>query len=256
MDEISRIIARALAAKRRDKKIIIRGGEAGWTWVRTRPVGGRDVGFLGIDPGGNGGLALVTSFGDLARTGSMPKRTRVDRAEVAAAEVPRRRRKSKAPSEADLVPDVLTLADMMRSAAATVDRLHVAVERVWGRGGNGAQSNFTFGMRYQVVFDAFVVAQQQAPNMDLVTVPAQTWQRIMIPDAKGADSKTASLAKAWAMHRTPEAFVATRRETTPKDGISDAILIAHWMRQHMSRQNIISEAKEALEAGDLDDWML
>lgn len=101
----------------------------------------------------------------------------------------------------------------------------VYIEDVHGRGGNSAQSNFTFGFNYGQIH-----AILECFQLNVVTINPRTWQKAMgISDLRKSFMNKISTKecafKIYQEMKLPEQWVLTERNRV-KDGCVDAALIA------------------------------
>lgn len=158
--------------------------------------------ILGIDPGLNGGLAVVQENGELLHYCKMPiKQTRV---------VVGKKQKTQR------IIDVAGIASVL----AKYEPTNIFIEKAGARPGQGVVSMFTFGMGYGMVL-GLCMAMEGAICTDIVT--PQRWQKHLMAGLEHIeDTKIRALAKFQELY--PEV------ETT-HDGIVDAVLIAEYGRQ-------------------------
>ena len=103
----------------------------------------------------------------------------------------------------------------------------VVVERVRGRGGVwGATQNFNFGYVYGQLMQTLRI-MQAVLHYEIAVVDPQVWQRFVYGKRpKDVPTKDAA-AKAYGV-LYPHAPLPTTPQGNTKDGIIDALLIAHW----------------------------
>jgi crossover junction endodeoxyribonuclease RuvC len=160
---------------------------------------------LGVDPGLDGGLAVLTLGGDVQNVWIMPT---IPSGKGAKREI-----------------DVPALVLAVRGVQA-VYRLKLAVvEKVWARPKEGVSSAFNFGVGYGAI--RAVLATLGVPY-ELVT--PQAWQKQVIGAHSAPDAKTASVA--YCTRRFPGlSLQATPRSRKAHDGLSDATCIAEYARR-------------------------
>jgi hypothetical protein len=169
------------------------------------------VNVLGIDPGKNGGFAILTN-GHITAGEAMPV--------------------------VDGQLNFLQLVARLKKYGLSYD--HVFVERVRNIAGTSSKSNFMFGRNYQV---ALCAADLSGKPISLVDPLA--WQRISfegvqeIYKVKGGknkrDTKAMALVKVkrmWPHHD----FTKNARSRVPHDGIVDAALIAYYGYLKLTKQ--------------------
>lgn len=151
--------------------------------------------YIGIDSGAKGAIAAVNEKGECVFLEDMPR---------------------------DLDGQVLAITQELVSESNKT-----ALEKVWGRPGQGAKQTFVQGSNYRT---AELIAQSCDPDFELV--PALTWQRefaLVFP-------KTLGLTQTEKKHR----HINKARELFPEvvkkllvsyDGRADALLIAEWLRR-------------------------
>lgn len=65
----------------------------------------------------------------------------------------------------------------------------------------------------------------------VITVAPRMWQKVIIPNAKRGETKSASIA--WAQREYPEVcLLRTNKSRVPSDGLSDALGIAKWAQMN------------------------
>lgn len=158
--------------------------------------------ILGIDPGLNGGIAVMQENGELLHYSRMPiKQERVLS--------PKRKKRSR-------MIDVTGIAAIL----AQYEPTNIFIERAGARPGQGVVSMFTFGMGYGMIL-GLCMAMEGAICTDVVT--PQRWQKqLMVGLDHIEDTKVRALAKFQQLY--PELDVT-------HDGIVDAVLIAEYGRQ-------------------------
>lgn len=110
----------------------------------------------------------------------------------------------------------------------------VMIEDLHSIYGSSAKSNFQFGVNNGLVMGALT-----ALRIDYLKVHPKLWQKEMWrgvpPILKNGkvDTKATSLEAARLLYPT-ETFLATKRSTTPHDGIVDAVLLAHYCKLYDS----------------------
>ena len=156
-------------------------------------VGTRPLLFCGVDPGFQGGLALIDGNLSLAGLCDMPLRDIGGRHEV----------------------DGTKLAEILREWAPDF----VVLEKVWGRAHEGGKSAFSFGK-----CSGTIVGCLSALGIEYVEVAPSTWMSALLKD-RPEEGKARSLA--WAKEHFPDAELETKRHRM-LDGRSDAIGLAFY----------------------------
>lgn len=110
----------------------------------------------------------------------------------------------------------------------------VMIEDLHSIYGSSAKSNFQFGIN-----NGIVIGVLTALHIPYNKVQPKAWQKEMwkgvdpiIKNGK-VDTKATSLEAARLLYPT-EPFLATKRSTTPHDGIVDAVLLAHYCKLYDS----------------------
>lgn len=151
--------------------------------------------ILGIDPGLDGGLALLSPDGLLLEV--MPTFGSGQR-EVDAAKV----------------------AELLRGWSPT----HAMLEKVGSRPGQGVCSMFTFGCGVGVIKGVL-----GALGISFTEVTPQTWQKTVCKGLAGGDPKDVAVQRARQLWPTRD-LRATQRSKVPHQGLVDAALIAEYGR--------------------------
>lgn len=159
--------------------------------------------LLGIDPGLNGGIAVMDDAGNLLHYCKMPiKQERV--------------LTGKKQKKIRRMIDVTSIAAIM----AQFEPSNIFIERATARPGQGVVSMFTFGMGYGMIL-GLCMAMEGAICTDVVT--PQKWQGKVLAGLEHIeDTKLRALAKFQELY--PEI-------DTTHDGIVDAVMIAEYGRQ-------------------------
>jgi crossover junction endodeoxyribonuclease RuvC len=158
--------------------------------------------ILGIDPGLNGGLAVIDEGGIILHYSKMP----IKHTSVGVGKKKKNRR----------MIDVTGIAAVL----AEFEPTNIFIERASARPGQGVVSMFTFGMGYGMIL-GLCMAIEGAVNTDIVT--PQKWQGVVVTGLDHIeDTKVRALAKLQELY--PEI-------DTTHDGIVDAILIAEYGRR-------------------------
>lgn len=156
--------------------------------------------ILGIDPGANGGLALLNSDTLQLELHTVPKvKSKVDYREYS-----------------KLLIELVNRADK------------VVVEEVHSIYGMSAKSNFEFGF-----INGFLVGAVNSQNVSYNLIQPKQWQkkvwntRDIVKKANNkTDTKATSLLASKRIFNN-ESFLATSRSKVPHDGLVDAALIAY-----------------------------
>ena len=149
--------------------------------------------FCGIDPGFQGGIALIDGDFSLVGLCDMPLRDISGRREV----------------------DGVVLARILREWGPD----HVTVERVWGRAGEGGRNAFSFGRATGIVLGVLY-----SLGLPFDEVAPATWMSALLKD-RPEEGKARSLA--WAHEKFPDAILETKRHRM-LDGRSDALGLAFY----------------------------
>lgn len=147
--------------------------------------------WIGIDPGANGGIAVLSDAGWVVALRRMP---------LADGRV-----------HAGGLADLLREYDYARC---------VAIERVGAMPGQGVTSMFTFGRGVGVVYGVCA-----ALSMPVVEVAPQTWRKVLGACAKGGKPSLAFCATRW-----PGTSLVPEGCRVASDGLADALCIAEWLR--------------------------
>jgi len=220
----------------------------GWSWAASSDWRNRqrEVAYVGVDPGAHGGLAISTRTDQLYRTMILPRMPRHDLSDP----IPTHKLKSgkKAKPRLLQLTDFRVIASRLGPVLENFKTVRVCIERVWGRGGDGAQANFTFGMNYYATLAAFDLLGY-TPEFVLPRV----WKDAMLGE-RWAHDKVG--ARAAVKHRFgPRPIMTSPRSTAGHDGIADAVLISTWLARRYLRVDCrdIAEAEAALS--DDEDWL-
>ncbi len=157
--------------------------------------------FCGVDPGFQGGLALIDENLSLAGLCDMPLRTIDGRHEV----------------------DGTKLAEILRKWEPDF----LVLERVWGRAGEGGRNAFAFGRATGIVIG--VLYSLEVP---FIEVGPATWMSALL---KGRTEEGKLRSLAWAKEHFPTAELVTKRGRQ-LDGRSDAIGLAWYGLMTVKRQ--------------------
>jgi hypothetical protein len=148
----------------------------------------RGAAYLGVDPGKTGAIALLT--GDDYQVEDYPG-------------------------------DPAQVVDLLRSWMLRYEIRLAALEKVGARPGQGVVSMFTFGQNlgaYQGILAALGIPY---------TMPTpQQWQRNLVDQKAGPDSKTRSLVTARRLF--PNADLSRKKD----HGRADALLLAFWSKRN------------------------
>ena len=164
-------------------------------------VGTRPLLFCGVDPGFNGGLALIDGDFSLVGLCDMPLRDIDGRREV----------------------DGIVLARILREWEPD----HVTVERVWGRAGEGGRNAFSFGRATGIVIGVLY-----SLGLPFDEVAPATWMSALL---KGRTEEGKGRSLGWAREHFPTAELVTKRGRL-LDGRSDALGLAMYGIPYFKRQ--------------------
>ena len=155
----------------------------------------------GIDPGFNGGLALIDGGLSLRGLLDMPLRAIDGRHEV----------------------DGTKLAEILREWTPDF----VVLEKVWGRAGEGGRNAFNFGRATGIVIGVLY-----SLGLPFIEVAPATWMSALL---KGRTEEGKGRSVAWAREHFPGAELETKRGRQ-LDGRSDAIGLAWYGLMSVKRQ--------------------
>ena len=155
----------------------------------------------GIDPGFNGGLALIDGGLSLRGLCDMPLKDIDGRREV----------------------DGTKLAEILREWGPDF----VVLEKVWGRAHEGGRNAFNFGRATGIVIGALY-----SLGLPFIEVAPATWMSALL---KGRTEEGKARSLAWARERFPDAVLETKRGRL-LDGRSDAIGLAFYGLAQARRQ--------------------
>jgi Holliday junction resolvasome RuvABC endonuclease subunit len=147
--------------------------------------------FCGIDPGFNGGLALIDENSSLVGLCDMPLRSLDTRHEV----------------------DGVALACILREWTPDF----VTLERVWGRAGEGGKNAFAFGRATGIVIGVLY-----SLGFAFIEVAPATWMSVIL---RGRTEEGKGRSLGWAHEHFPTAELVTKRGRM-LDGRSDALGLA------------------------------
>lgn len=150
--------------------------------------------FIGIDPGQDGGLALLSATGELIDVQRMPA---ID-------------------SE---VSGLLLSALLHDWRDMSRDACRVVIEQVHSLPGQGVSSTFKFGKSFGV---ALGVVQTMGFPMERVT--PQTWKRMFVLIGKDKDASRGLATEMWPS-------MADRWKFKKDNGLTDAALLAEYGRR-------------------------
>ena len=147
----------------------------------------------GIDPGFNGGLALIDGGLSLRGLCDMPLKDIDGRREV----------------------DGTKLAEILREWGPDF----VVLEKVWGRAHEGGKSAFSFGK-----CSGTIVGCLCALGIEYAEVAPATWMGVIL---KGRTEEGKARSLAWAHEKFPDAELETKRHRM-LDGRADALAIGYY----------------------------
>ena len=173
--------------------------------------------FMGIDPGKNGGIAVISGNGD-TRLFMLPK----------------------IGNDINLV-ELGKIFDKVRAHIAQGAEYRGGIEQVHSIHGSSAKSNFEFGESAGLLRMGMV-----STGMGWEAVQPKTWQKELfegvVPQWKKNDSgkdvhDTKAMAYAAITRLYPNAiFLPTIRSSKPHEGLVDALCIAHYIRLRYNQQ--------------------
>ena len=166
-----------------------------------RAEGIRGMKVAGVDPGLQGGLALIDGDFSLVGLCDMPLRDIDGRREV----------------------DGVALARILREWEPD----HVTVERVWGRAHEGGRNAFNFGRATGIVLGVLY-----SLGLPFIEVAPATWMSAIL---RGRTEEGKGRSLAWAREHFPDAELVTKRGRL-LDGRSDAIGLAFYGLAQARRQ--------------------
>jgi crossover junction endodeoxyribonuclease RuvC len=156
---------------------------------------------LGIDPGLDGGIAIIDQHGT-AQAWAMPT------LEIVVGKSKKR------------TIDTKSLRNLLYSC---VPLDLVVLERVWASKGEGVSSAFSFGVGYGIVQGllAAMDVKQEHPT-------PQSWQRVVL---RGSTTKTKASSVLYAHRRYNLDLLKTPKCRVPHDGMADAVCLAEFGRR-------------------------
>lgn len=176
--------------------------------------------ILGIDPGVNGGLALMAGDGELLATAGMPS--------VLAGAKLRRKKAGGSPKRASAKPsqrrrvDVAGLARLVCAWREEFGPIEVvALESVGANPRWAGVTSFAFGRAFGAIEGALAVL-----GIAAVLIPSRTWRKTIVPEAREGKGDVV----AWYRATYPGIKrLATRQ--AQREGIADATAIAEFWRR-------------------------
>lgn len=154
--------------------------------------------IIGIDPGRNGGIAIIQGNG--VKAWPMPTQA----------------------WNGHFILDIRQFANLTHTFQTRRHRL-AFVEKAGARAGNSAQSMFSFGSSW----GAIVSALSYNAVLTEVAVGKHGWQAALLPGVVGRDNlKAASVA--FCRRHYPHVNLIPPRCREPHDGMADALCIATW----------------------------
>lgn len=163
--------------------------------------------IVGIDPGLDGGLALLTPDGLLLEVMPTLGSKRSKGGKTAARGCQRE-------------VDAAKVAELLRAWNPT----HAILEKVGARPGQGVRSMFTFGVGVGVVKGVLGTL-----GIALTEAAPQAWQKAVCKGLALGDPKAAALLRARQLFPR-HSFVASERSREPHKGLVDAVLLAEYGR--------------------------
>jgi len=155
--------------------------------------------YIGIDPGQNGGIAVIT--GAYTHAWPMPVFPKDERKERGGA--------IDWPAVSDILED-------------WKDDSYCMLEKVWGMPGQGATSTFSFGGAYHGV-----LAILQAREIEYDLVVPRNWKNAIMGERYSHDKDGAVL---YAGDHHPSVNLILPRCRVPHDGMADAVCIAAYAK--------------------------
>lgn len=156
--------------------------------------------YLGVDPGLQGGLAMVSHEGGVITAGPLPLIKKNDKKQ-------------------------LDCNKLYRDLRMYVENICFAViEHVHAMPKQGVVSTFTFGKGFGMILAI----------LDVLEIPfheatPQSWKK----DILGASTSDKALSIEYARKvPSPRDFINIRRNLTPHDGVADAICMARYARKY------------------------
>jgi Holliday junction resolvasome RuvABC endonuclease subunit len=158
--------------------------------------------FVGIDNGINGAWGIIDEDGDLVSWSTMPIHKPDGRNEI----------------------DVRRLSDELHEALKEYTVVKCLVEKPVGS--KSARAGISMAGSFHATIAVLTLAGY---NWD--RIQARKWQKAMLPQHKGVDTKQSSIELAGKLWPN-EPFLRTKRCTTQHDGATDACLIAEYARRN------------------------
>ena len=164
--------------------------------------------WLGIDPGKDGGMALMTDRGDVFAEPLPIIDKRVD---------PRAFRQ--------WIVATVPISSV-RAAVEKAQAVYIPPERLKANPGaarNLTSSSFSYGFGY-----GFIVGLLTAWDVPVVEIHPRSWQAKVLGTGKTGKSKDAAIARVQFVY--PMVDLTPGRKRKPHDGTADAVCIAEWCR--------------------------
>lgn len=175
----------------------------------------KPLAVLGIDPGHDGGLALLNIEADNVFVRVMPKHK---------AQIIGYRGRKAIKSKTSI--DVSGLVTWIRSCQMQYDVSLCALESVHSISGQGITSAFSFGKGYGEVIGVLT-----ALDIDVRYVEPQVWKQVILPNTE----KDKQAAISWCQQTYPNVnLLMTPRAKVPHDGVADALCICEYGRRLLS----------------------
>lgn len=151
--------------------------------------------IAGIDPGFDGGLAVLADDGTLVALEVMPVMKAGGRPEL----------------------DLPQLKRLLQAHGVTL----VCLERVTAMRGWGVSSSWRFGVTW-----GQLLGLVQALDLPVLLATPRQWQQVVL----AGTSRDKTQAIAYALRRWPLANLRPGRKTRPHDGLADALCLAEYGR--------------------------
>lgn len=159
--------------------------------------------YIGIDPGLNGGIAIINDNGIL-NSFAMPTLNIGTKKEI----------------------NIKALSDWLKGQAYACDKVAVEIQHAMPK--QGVTSMFKIGKGYGIILGIL-----SALSMPFEEIRANEWQKIMFAGQPKGDTKDLSKKIAQQLYPNMD-FKATSRCTNMHDGMTDAALIVTYIKQKYS----------------------
>lgn len=149
--------------------------------------------FVGIDPGKNGGICILSKHGQIL--GIMP------------------------------MPSMARFAEIAKELSANIG--HLYLEKSHAYPGQGVVSIFNYGEHFGCLQGILL-----ANKISYTLISPRTWQKHMILPSKETDPKKKALATANRVFKKNKwDWLPSKRHKIPHDGMIDSALIAEYCRR-------------------------